>query len=241
MKTWLKKNWKTLLSFLVFSALIGVPVHLYINYFGSVISTDHQRWAEMGSAMSGIYGPILALLTFFVLMIQLRLQKNATQLQVMTTEHMLAQAFAQDARADIKFYLDELEHLLDREIVIQESPRSITTPRKMLIDNFIEVVPGQLREVEPLRGTTVNLHDMALWLNLKCPQLQATWSGIYTIYHGLEGHPIRQLDTLLVTSKQKTIAKIDMPLCIAMDHFLYCFTRNGMGFHYQYSSVIHQA
>ncbi len=238
MKTWLKKNWKTLLYFLGFSALIGVPVHLYINYFGSVISTNHQRWAEMGSAMSGIYGPILALLTFFVLVIQLRLQKNATQLQIMTTEHMLAQAFAQDARADIKFYLDELEHLLDREIVIKESPRSITTPRKLLIDNFIEVTPGQLAGTELLQGATTSMHDLALWLNLKCPQLQATWSGIYTIYHGLEGYPIRQLDTLLVTSKQKTIAKIDMPLCIAMDHYLYCFTRGGLGFRYQYSSRI---
>lgn len=240
MKEWLKTNWKAYAGIFGFTILIGLPIHVYIHYFGDQISSNHGRWAEMGSAMSGIYGPVLALLTFGVLVFQLRLQHAATRLQIMTTEHMFAQAFSQDARADIEFFLGELERLLDREIIIRESPQSVTTPRKLLLDNFENPTPGQLKGVEQVPGLDTNLHDLALWLNAKSPQLQATWSGIYTIYHGLEGSRLKQLGALLVTSKQKTIAKIDMPMCNAMDHFLYCYTRDGMGFRYQYSSVIPQ-
>jgi hypothetical protein len=79
------------------TAILAAPIVIYINKFGFKISNDHTRWAEMGSAMSGIYGPILAWLAFGVLILQVRMQSESNK-------HMLDQAYVQNAREDVDFY-----------------------------------------------------------------------------------------------------------------------------------------
>ena len=227
--------------------ILVLPAGTYALKVGGTLSSDPKDWELAGTALSGIYGIILAGLTFTVLVRQLALQKRTTELQERTTQlqsettaHMLAQTFVQDARADIQFFLNELEKLLDQDVVIRESPISTITPRNFLSKYFERASAVQLAGTEPIPDTDVNLKDLAMWLNLKCPRLQATWSGIYTLYYGLENNAIRPFDMLLVTSKQRTIAKIEMPMCIALDHYLYSFTRDGGSYPYQYSSVIPQ-
>lgn len=52
------------------------PLIFYIWTFGGRLSSEHSRWGEFGSAMSGIYTPILTLLTISILVFQARLQKQ---------------------------------------------------------------------------------------------------------------------------------------------------------------------
>jgi hypothetical protein len=47
-------------------AVLVSPLIVYMAVFGVSISHDHTRWGEMGSAMSGIYSPILALLALLM-------------------------------------------------------------------------------------------------------------------------------------------------------------------------------
>ncbi|MGF1767442.1 hypothetical protein L4D06_08650 [Enterovibrio makurazakiensis] len=51
------------------SAII-LPIYFYQDAFGWGVWKSHKQWAEMGSALGGIYSPILALLTLVVLMLQ---------------------------------------------------------------------------------------------------------------------------------------------------------------------------
>ena len=64
MKQLFKEYWIILL---IISLIMLMPIAVYIWRFGIIISNQHLRWAEMGSAMSGIYAPILSLLTLVVL------------------------------------------------------------------------------------------------------------------------------------------------------------------------------
>lgn len=63
------------------AGLLLIPIAVYIFTFGHHISPDHSRWAEMGSAMGGVYTPILSTLTLAVLLSQLLVQRKANTFQ----------------------------------------------------------------------------------------------------------------------------------------------------------------
>ena len=63
---------------LVLAVVIAALIAVYIATFGFQITNDHVQWGEIASAMSGIYTPILSVLTLTVLIIQVRLQNKST-------------------------------------------------------------------------------------------------------------------------------------------------------------------
>ena len=84
---------------LAIAAVLLAPIAMYVWTFGPTITDNHARWSEMGSAMSGIYAPILAILTLLLLSIRVGLQGRMN-------EHTFDQSYVQDARADLHFYLE---------------------------------------------------------------------------------------------------------------------------------------
>ncbi|GGC87530.1 hypothetical protein [Halopseudomonas salina] len=61
------KRFKLALAILAAGAALLAPIAIYIWHFGWRITSDHGQWAEMGSAMAGIYAPLLGLLTLGIL------------------------------------------------------------------------------------------------------------------------------------------------------------------------------
>jgi hypothetical protein len=95
------------------------PIIFYIHMFGLSISNNHSRWSEMGSAMSGLYTPILALLTLSVLVIQVRMQTEMNKLA-------FDQQYITEARDDIQYYLFQLSNevlkLIQMQLYCMNSP-----------------------------------------------------------------------------------------------------------------------
>ncbi|MCD9115912.1 hypothetical protein [Pseudomonas bijieensis] len=58
----------------IFSVILSIPVVIYTYEFGVGIWSSHDDWAKMGSALGGIYAPILSALTLYMIYRQLRLQ-----------------------------------------------------------------------------------------------------------------------------------------------------------------------
>ncbi|TDR71540.1 hypothetical protein DFP78_11674 [Photobacterium lutimaris] len=58
-----------------------MPVILYACNFGVGIWRTQEEWAKMGSALGGIYAPILSLLTLIVIVRQLNLQWQMNKFQ----------------------------------------------------------------------------------------------------------------------------------------------------------------
>lgn len=180
------------------TAVLLVPVAVYIHTFGFTITRDHGRWSEMGSAMAGIYTPILAVLTLLVLLAQVGLQEKMNR-------HTFDQAFVQDARSDVHFYLDQIAKEFAR---IYEDGRPIGPT---LIEAFAYPEKPQLL-VAPIA-------DIAKALNKRQPGLLASWSAFYAVLAGLGTHDWHPYKNAHLAAKQKAIAILSYKGCAALDNY----------------------
>lgn len=61
--------------------LIASPIGVYIYHFGLTVSSEHDRWAQMGSAFAGIYAPMTAVGTLIILYMQYQVQVKIQKTQ----------------------------------------------------------------------------------------------------------------------------------------------------------------
>lgn len=210
----IRHSWRGMLI----GGLLAAPIAMYIRTFGFQISTKHNVWAEMGSAMSGIYGPILAVLTFFVLIMQVRLQAQ-------TNKHAADQAHLLNARADIEFYLVRLAEGMDQPTVDGYAPADV------LHRAF------KFASMEDLAGE--ELQNLAKLIDKDAPQLQAMWGTIYSVLAGLQSEGVgNPFDLQFMSALQKAIAMLSFPTCAALDHYLYCVTGDRVRYPYQFSTQL---
>ena len=162
-------------SFTFFAILFFIflsPILVYVATFGASLSKSHSIWSEFGSAMSGIYAPIVALTTLFVLLAQLGLQK---QLHIHETD----QAYIQQARSDIEFYCIQLAKVMGAILILGK------TTRALLHENFQPRTAAEL-DSEANRVLASDLHFVA-------PEAVDLWAAIYPIFSGLAaGKTVRE-------------------------------------------------
>jgi len=216
----IRQTWK---SFFL-GGLLVAPVAMYIRFFGFEISPRHSVWAEMGSAMSGIYGPILSVLTLYLLITQVRLQAQTARLEHATTMHMYDQSYIQDARVDIEFYLARLSELLNAE-----TNRSAVL-REALLSRFAKA-PVELLQTESVKAN-------AAMIDRDYPQLQASWRAFNTILKGLEAEVRLPYELQLTSAQQKAIAVLSYPVCAALDNYLHCRTGGGLNYPYMFRTTL---
>lgn len=173
----------------------------------------------MGSAMSGLYGPILAWLAFGVVMVQARMQAESNK-------HAYDQAYVQNAREDVGFYVTRLEEILDK-------PTSNgSTPRDILISSFA------FASIEQLSGD--DLKPLCRAMNLEIPQLQSLWTAVYSIYEGLRCNDEQPYVLQFTSAKQKAIVLLSFPVCVALDHYVYCISDGRLQYNYNFSRILPQ-
>lgn len=169
--------------------------------------------------MSGLYGPILAWLAFGVVMVQAKMQGEANK-------HTYDQTYIQNARQDVDFYVTRLEGLLDK-------PTSNgSTPRDILISSFAFASIEQLSSDE--------LKPLCRAMNLEIPQLQAVWSAIYSIYEGLRCNDEQPYSLQFTSAQQKAMVLLSYPVCVALDHYVYCVSDGRLRYHYNFSKILPQ-
>jgi hypothetical protein len=113
----MKKHLRTLVGLAVLAVLL-LPLLLYVWQFGGQLSPHHSRWGEFGSAMSGIYTPLLAVATLVVLIMKVRLQAQMH-------DYQRDEAFVLRARADVEFYAQRLQAALAAKVQSGESLRDV--------------------------------------------------------------------------------------------------------------------
>lgn len=169
--------------------------------------------------MSGIYGPILAVLTFFVLVYQIRLQEY-------TNKHMYDQSYIQDSRADIEFYLSKLTDLFEST---STSPDGAGL-RRLLHEKFARPTVEQLKNDE--------WKDIGNMIDREFHQLQASWSAFNGILKGLQAENRFPYELQLASAQQKAIATLSYPTCASLDNYLYCRTEGRIAYPYLFTTSL---
>jgi hypothetical protein len=206
---------KRVIWFLI--AAYGAPLVAYFAIFGPALSSDHQRWAEFGSAMSGIYAPIVAVTTLAVLLAQVGLQKQIN-------DHSYDQAHFEQARADIEFYAIQLAGKLDQIALPGQTFRSV------LHFNF------QPRTVAELDSDS--LRTLAANIDAAMPGVMSMWFGVYPILAGLATSDQAKYRMTLNSSLQKLIALLSFETCVALDNYHRARTEGQLKVVYQFSMLL---
>lgn len=194
--------------------LLVLPIAVYVHTFDGPLSKVHARWGEMGSAMSGIYGPIISLLGFGVLIMQVQLQRQ-------TNRHMFEQAYVQDARADLEFYVTQLS------VVLNSAWGENSTVRDELQAYFMRV------SLEDLRGSWCI--NKASHINDWKPELFSIWIAICPILEGLRTYKGTSYELHFNSAIQKIVAMATFDTAVSLDNFVWSKSEGRLGRWYQFS------
>lgn len=212
----IRKHWTHWALRLVILAVLLFPLLFYVWVFGTELSHDHQRWAEMGSALSGIYTPILTLLTLAVLFAQVRLQSRMNR-------HTFDQSFVQQARDQITFSLEQLASELSK---VDEAGSEI---KVQLINTF--AYANQVALVEP------SVVSLAKSLDRKHHRLLALWSEFYSAIAGIRIHDFDPYNTTYISMKQRAISMLSYQGCAALDNLVWCVSEGRLNYEYEFSGA----
>lgn len=204
------RGWVIIVFVLV---LLFSPIALYMKTFGGELSQDHSRWSEFGSAIGGIYAPILGFITLVVLTRQLSLQKQ-----------MNDQYYLQQAREDIEFYASQLSNILDESLVGDVPLRAV------LHEKFMFCSPENL--------CLMDMKNIANDIHRLMPQSLDIWAAIYPVLIGLSAVDDSLFKMTLVSSKQKLVALLSYEICVALDNLHFCRVEGKGGFTYLFNNKL---
>jgi hypothetical protein len=199
---------------------ILAPIIFYGITFGGSISDIHSRWGEMGSFMAGIYSPAIAFLALVVLIKQVESQEQINK-------HQFDQAFIQQARSDIQFYLEHLDKNLNQKALQAIDPEE--SVRDLIQMQFMKPSLNDLMTQEYLQ--------LAQDIKLLHPRLFAIWSAIYPILDSLSVPNENPYKHNHSNSVLKIITMLSFETCVALDNYHYCLTEGRLNINYQFSDV----
>lgn len=193
-----KINISFIVRTIIFAIILSTPIIIYIFTFGSSLSTEHERWSQFGSFISGIYAPIISILTITILLKQIELQHKYNT-------HVEDQAFIFSAREDLKEYITKILDSIDKSLP------SGNTYRSLLLSNF---QPKTLKELE-----TDEMQSLAKKLNHSAPTLFDSWSSILIVMEGLNNPDSMPYELTAANETQKIIASLSFKTCVALDNY----------------------
>ena len=201
----------------ILAAIYAAPLAIYAMNFGFTLSSDHTRWAEFGSAMAGVYAPIVALTTLTVLLVQVGLQKQIN-------DHEFTQAHISQARADIEFYASQLSEKLNHIAIPGHTFRSV------LHSNFQPPSADDL-DSDSLRTLAANIDS-------SMPSIMGMWFGVYPVLTGLAAGDTKTFEMTLNSSLQKLIAILSFETCVALDNLHRARTQGRIKVIYRFSPIL---
>ena len=200
--------------YFMFWIVLAIPLVIYAYKFGMELSGESGDWADFGAAMSGIYAPILSVFTIILLFVQLRIQ-------VKLNTHEYDQAFIGVARADIEFYINELQKAIDEPL------SNGNTFREVLLQAYQSVSKVDLLEPQ--------LTKVSFFIERENPRIYSLWAAIYPILMGLDAGKTLPYDLNFKSTKQKITAMLGFDTCVGLDNFHYSRSEGRVHDEYQFS------
>lgn len=200
------------LIFILIPIIFILPIVIYLTKFGIDLSNNQDIWGQFGSYISGIYAPILAILTLVILYKQYRFQKLAWE-----------QSYAQAKANDLNYYLE----LLQKNLLTELS--NGTTIKYTLEHDFLNISVNSL--------SNEKLKLIASQLYSENENFISCWHLLNTYIVGFKCYKKTTFEHFYTDSKLKLVSVIGYKCCVALDNFSY-ISNNGEIICKEFSSEI---
>tara|TARA_R100001230_G_scaffold25535_1_gene20883 strand:- start:7121 stop:7771 length:651 start_codon:yes stop_codon:yes gene_type:complete len=212
----LKSPWPWIIGILIIAVLIA-PVWIYIGHFSFEISSDHKRWGEMGSAMGGIYTPIIAFATLLVLAMQLILQRNMLERE--RIKDLIA-----ERTSDFYQNINKIERILGANETLAKTMQSTG------LSNYFGRSKALLKSPE--------YKEAAKAQYISTPALLDAWTGMYMSFIGLEDSEELLLQQLHKKLTYSAIAALSFPVASALDSYHFAARSTPSNFVYIFNEEL---
>ncbi|MDW2372085.1 hypothetical protein R7190_25110 [Vibrio sp. 1078-1] len=194
----------SLILWLVLLAILIAPIAIYSFQFGIGVWSQHEDWASMGSALGGIYSPLIALLAFAVIFAQARVQ-------LLSEQHSRDMVFIQDSKQDFNFYIERLDIVLNQKIDGE------VTVNHFLI-NMLESVPDEdLLNIEVI--------DLCKRFDSQYKKVWGLWCGITPLLKGLESQKYFPYQHNFIGLKLRAVSMLSQQTCSCLDKLDYVLSK----------------
>jgi hypothetical protein len=170
-------------------------------YFNSGIISDHTKWAEFGTYISGVYSPFISLLAFFILIGQFKSQQSMDK-------HQRDQNYIGLSLNDFSFYLDRMELYIDK--MNDKDPNFENNLG--LISQGISIESFREEDFKTKSIVFVTLHR----------KLHDLWVCTIPIYRGLGAVNEVPYQSAYRSVQLKAIAVLSLRVCQTLEAINYC-------------------
>jgi hypothetical protein len=198
------KTKQTLIIIVVVASFL-LPLLLYVNQFGTSLSSKQSDWSNFGSFLSGIYSPLIALVALFILAIQLVIQRAASK-------HQFDQAFISCSREDMNFYITKLEKHLKESFEDDVSIKDYIDKHFRFLDTSALTGHDVIAKIKSFHNKHQYIIDI--------------WLAIYPILKGLEINKAYPYEQNFEASKLRLASCISFGTCVAIDNMYYVITND---------------
>lgn len=192
------KSTLVLILLLIFTS----PIIIYTLNFGFHLTADHQRWAEFGTFISGIYAPVLSLVTLLVLVSQYRMQNKMNEYQIeQTTISRLVNDNTQFLEAICR-ELDSAPYIRTKSV------------EDILMDHFFFLSADDLANDEKYRS--------AIMLYKKVPKISDCWMALTSTLATLEMIEGSSYKAAFSSELLRVQSTLSHGTCTSLDNYMRC-------------------
>lgn len=127
----------------VIGCFLTLPIVAYAYHFGFGLWESNREWGEMGSAIGGLYTPILSILTLIILVKQFQLQKSMHNHEQRATSREIVFGM-------VEKYATKIESMFTQEV----------------IDELVVLAELEKNELEARRLLSKHLDILTLWASV---------------------------------------------------------------------------
>lgn len=199
----MNKKYPLMLWFILLSILVA-PITIYSLQFGFGVWSKHEYWATMGSALGGIYSPIIALLAFFVIFAQ-------TRVQLLSEQHSRNMVYIHDAKQDFNFYIERLDSVLSEKV-----------DGDLTVSHILVALLDSIPDDNLLTDDCIKLCQQ---FAIKYQKVWGLWCAVVPLLKGLESQHYFPYEHNFTGLKLRAVSLLSTPTCRCLDKLDYVLSK----------------
>lgn len=188
------KNSENIIGYILLALVLLSPLIFYASRFGFGIWSSHSEWAEMGSALGGLYTPILTIFMVGILYRQ-------TVIQADLAKHTFDTTRINKSKKQLDYHVSNISNVL----AIKDANDFSISLNKLLAVNRDKAY----------------LDTIEQWYDPHISQLVTDWGNVQGILSSMDQPAELEYSMHHVQFKSFVITQLSYDVCVALDKICY--------------------